>query len=125
MAEVDISPVLDRLTRLGFDDTSGAVVARALIFHLACAAEGRPYQNPVDPRRPLWDVLELRRLDAKYKADALALIVWSVGPVWSWQPLFDASNRILEYFEVRFAPEGERERQTVGAGRGGQAGRED
>lgn len=49
MAEMDVLAVLERLTRLAFDDTSGALVARGLIFHLACAAEGRPYQNPVGP----------------------------------------------------------------------------
>ena len=100
-------PSLVLLTRLALGDTRSSVAARGLIFHLAYAVESRPTRNPVDPEIA-WDLVELVCLDDDHRRAAAELIAWVLGSVQSWQPIFDAANRLLDYFEVPFAPDKER-----------------
>lgn len=50
-----------------------------------------------------FDLLELRRLDGQLKADALSVIQWATRSAGhSYQPLYDATNRLLSRFNVGF-----------------------
>jgi hypothetical protein len=71
-------------------DTGGSVAARTFLFWLV----GRS-----DPAGLGTDgALELRRLDARHREAALAVLTWWTGPTRSDQPVYD----ILEDLDRRF-----------------------
>jgi len=78
------------LHRTAAGDTGGSVAARTFLFWLVGRAD--PAGMGTD------GALELRRLDARHREAALAVLTWWTGPTRTDQPVYD----ILEDLACRF-----------------------
>jgi hypothetical protein len=81
-------------------DTGGSVAARTFLFWLV----GRD-----DPAGLGTDgALELRRLDARHREAALAVLTWWTGPTRSDQPVYDILEDLARRFPALEAPQNDR-----------------